>query len=186
MTEESTTNEKEIGPEAEEKEDIESLKKALTEEKARAETNLAGWQRVAADFINYKRRSELEKAETIKYANTELMLSLLPILDDLGRAFETLPPEMAEVGWVKGMKLLDCKLRATLAANGLSPIKALGEPFDPRVHEAVMQAAGKDGIVISELQKGYKLNDRVIRPSKVVVGSGEEEKEETQPENTPV
>jgi molecular chaperone GrpE len=65
-----------------------------------------------------------------------------------------------------------------LEAQGLSPIEAVGQPFDPNLHEATMQGKGKEGIVIEELQKGYKFRERVIRPSKVVVGNGEEEKEE--------
>ena len=74
-----------------------------------------------------------------------------------------------------GIKLIERKLRATLEAQGLSEIKALGEPFDPHFHEAVMQDKGKEGAVVEEVQKGYKFNDRVIRPTKVVVGNGEEE-----------
>jgi molecular chaperone GrpE len=79
------------------------------------------------------------------------------------------------MSWVEGIKLVERKLWANLEAQGLSPIKALGEPFDPNLHEAVRQDKGKEGIVIEEVQKGYKLNDRVIRPTMVVVGNGEEE-----------
>lgn len=160
--------------------DIESLKKALDEQKAKAEANLAGWQRAQADFINYKRRSEQEREDINKFANAILMLSLLPILDDFERAYTSLPPELAEVTWVDGVKLVERKLRATLETQGLSEIKALGEPFDPNLHEAAGQTKGKEGIVTQELQKGYKFRDRVIRPSKVMVGS--EEKEEKKEE----
>ncbi len=160
-------------------EDIEAIKRALEEEKAKAESYLANWQRAQADFINYKRRSEQEREEATKFANSVLMSSLLPILDDLERAFEAIPPEIAENSWVNGMRLIERKLRSTLEAQGLSPIKAVGEPFDPRLHEAVRQDKGKEGMVIAEVQKGYMLNDKLLRPSKVVVGSGEEaEKEE--------
>ncbi len=155
-------------------EDSQALKQALTEEKEKAETNLAGWQRAQADFINYKRRTEQEKEEAIKFANSQLMLSLLPILDDLERAFATLPQRPARRSWAEGIWLIERKLKATLEAHGLSPIKAQGEPFDPRQHEAVRQAKGKEGIVIEEVQKGYRFRERVIRPSRVVVGNGEE------------
>lgn len=155
-------------------EDSQALKQALTEEKEKAEANLAGWQRAQADFINYKRRNEQEKEEAIKFANSQLMLSLLPILDDLERAFAILPQRPARRSWADGIRLIERKLRATLEAHGLSPIKARGEPFDPRQHEAVRQAKGKEGIVIEEVQKGYRFRDRVIRPSRVVVGNGEE------------
>jgi len=165
----------ELEPVVSEIEDVEALKKALAEEKARAETNLDGWQRAQADFINYKRRSEQEKEEIGKFANAILMLNLLPILDDLERAFTSVPPRLAKHNWVDGVRLIERKLQASLEAQGLSQIKALGEPFDPNLHEAVMQGKGKENIVVDELQKGYKLHDRVIRPSRVVVGNGEEE-----------
>ena len=165
----------EAAPEVTEEEDAELLKQALTEEKKKAETNLAGWQRAQADFINYKRRAEQEKEEIGKFANTVLMLNLLSILDDLERALTATPDDLAELSWVDGIRLIGRKLRANLEAQGLSQIKALGEPFDPNFHEAVRQDKGKDGIVVEEVQKGYKLHDRVIRPAKVVVGSGEEE-----------
>ena len=174
--EEGQTNE--VEPEVTEVEDIEALKQALVEEKKKAEANLANWQRAQADFINYKRRSEQEKEEIGKFANTVLMLSLLPILDDLERAFTSIPPHIARLTWVDGIRLIERKLQASLEAQGLSQIKALGEPFDPKLHEAAMHAKGKEGIVIEELQKGYMLHDRVIRPTMVVVGNGEEEKEE--------
>jgi len=168
----------EVKPEITEVEDIEALKQALAEAKKKAEANLANWQRAQADFINYKRRSEQEMAEVGKFANTTLMLTLLPILDDLERAFTSTPPQMAELDWVDGIRLIERKLRASLEAQGLSQIRALGKPFDPNFHEAAIYAKGKDGIVIEELQKGYMLHDRVIRPTMVVVGNGEEEKEE--------
>jgi len=169
--EESQTNEVEL----ETAENIETLKQALSEEKAKAEANLANWQRAQADFINYKRRSEQEREEISKFANATLMLNLLPVLDDLERAFASIPPNLAELTWLDGIRLIERKLQASLEVQGLSQIKSLGEPFDPKFHEAVRYDKGKDGMVIEELQKGYKLHDRVIRPSIVVVGNGEEE-----------
>jgi len=165
----------EAAPEVTEVKDVGVLKQALAEEKGKAETNLAGWQRAQADFVNYKRRAEQAKEEISKFANTALMLNLLPTLNDLERALTSIPDDLADVSWVEGIKLIERKLRTTLEAQGLSPIKALGEPFNPHFHEAVMQGKGKEGVVVEEVQKGYKLYDRVIRPSKVVVGSGEEE-----------
>ena len=158
-------------------ENIETLKQALTEERAKAEGYLANWQRTQADFINYKRRSEQEKEEVSKFGNAIVMHSLLTILDDFDRAFTSIPEHLDKLSWVDGIKLIDRKFRASLEAQGLSHIKAIGEPFDPKFHEAAMHGKGKDGIVIEELQKGYKLHDRVIRPTMVVVGNGEEEEE---------
>ena len=166
-----------VEPEVAEVEDIEVLKQALAEAKAKAEEYLAGWQRAQADFINYKRRTEQEKEEISQFANAILILNLLPILDDLERALTSTPPRLAKLSWVDGIRLIERKLQAGLEAQGLSQIKALGEPFDPNLHEAARLGKGKEGTVIEELQKGYKLRDRVIRPSKVVVGNGEEGEE---------
>ncbi len=163
-----------IEPEVAEIEYIGTLKQALAEEKAKAEEHLAGWQRAQADFMNYKRRTEQEKEEIGKFANSILMLNLLPILDDLERALTSIPPRLAKLSWVDGIRLIERKLRASLEAQGLSQIEALGEPFDSNLHEAARMDKGREGIVIEEIQKGYKLHDRVIRPSKVVVGNGEE------------
>jgi molecular chaperone GrpE len=162
-------------PEVVELEDVEVLKQALAEAKAKAEANLAGWQRAQADFINYKRRSEQEKEETIKFANSMLILQLLPILDDWERALAAIPDDLTNPSWIDGIRLMERKFRGILETEGLSPIKAVGEPFDPNLHEAAMQGKGKEGIVVEELEKGYKFHDRVIRPAKVVVGNGEEE-----------
>ena len=172
----------EENPGVAETEDVEALKQALAEEKTKAETNLAGWQRAQADFVNYKRRTEQEKEEVSKFANAALIFSLLPILDDLERAFTSVPHNLAKLSWVDGIRLIERKLWATLEAQGLSAIEALGEPFDPNLHEAAMHGEGKEGIVIDELQKGYKLHDRVIRPAMVAVGNGEEDKEENKEE----
>ncbi len=174
----------EVEPEVDEK-DIGTLKQSLAEEKTKAEGYLANWQRAQADFINYKRRSEQEKEEISKFANASLMLNLLPILDDLERAFTSTPPHLARLTWVDGIRLIERKLQASLEGQGLSLIKALGEPFDPKFHEAAMHGKGKEGIVIEELQKGYKLHDRVIRPAMVVVGNGKgEEKKEVEQGNS--
>ncbi|MFC2052042.1 nucleotide exchange factor GrpE [Chloroflexota bacterium] len=152
---------------------IEVLKESLAEEKRKAESYLANWQRAQADFVNYKRRSEQERGENSKFANSALILNLLPILDDWERALNAIPPRLAKHTWVDGISLIERKFRTSLEAQGLSPIEAVGELFDPRLHEAIRQDKGKEGIVLEEVQKGYKFHDRVIRPSKVVVGNGE-------------
>lgn len=182
MTDDSLINE--IETEATETKNLEELKQALLDEKQKAENYLANWQRAQADLINYKRRSEQEKEEISRFANSTLILNLLPILDDFERAIDFVPSDIDEPSWLEGVKLIERKMLASLEAQGLSPIEAVGEPFDPYFHEAVRQDKGKDGIVIEELQKGYKFHDRVIRPSKVVVGYGEKEIEEVEPENT--
>ena len=149
------------------------LKQALAEEKAKAESYLASWQRAQADFINYKRRSEQEKEEISHFASLVLILNLLPVLDDFERALAALPTNQVELSWLEGIKLIVRKLQTSLETQGLSSIQAIGEPFDPRFHEAIRQDKGKEGIVIEEVHKGYKFHDKIIRPSKVVVGNGE-------------
>jgi molecular chaperone GrpE len=167
----------ELAPELTEVEDIELLKQALTEEREKSAANLTGWQRAQADLMNYRRRAEQEKEEIGRFGNTAIMLSLLPVMDDLGRALTSIPDDLAEHSWVNGIRLIERKLKANLEAQGLSQIKALGEPFNPNLHEAMMQGKGKEGTVVEEIEKGYKLNDRLICPSKVVVGSGEEKED---------
>jgi len=157
--------------------EVEKLKEELKAEKTKVEGYLAGWQRAQADFINYKRRVEQEKEETIKYGNNELINKILPVLDDLELAFAAIPAEEADAAWVKGVKMVERKLKNFLEAQGVAEIKALGQKFDPNIHEAVMQDQGEEGVVVQELQKGYKLGDRVVRPSKVSVGHGEPEKD---------
>ena len=157
----------------EQAEDIEALQQALAEEKEKAEKYLANWQRSQADFDNYKKRSEQEIGEVIEFAISALISNLLPVMDDLERALASVPTELEESNWTEGIKLIYNKFKATLEGQGLTEIEAKGEPFDPRVHEAVMQKEGEEGMVIEEAQKGYKFRGKVIRPSLVVVGRGE-------------
>ena len=159
------------------------VEKVLAYTKQKAEEYLDSWKRSQADFINYKRRAEQEKREMGDYANTQLILTLLPVLDDFRRAFDAIPPKLAETSWVDGIRLVERKLWTALETQGLSPIKAVGETFDPNLHEAIMHTKGEDGKVVQEMQKGYKLHDKVIRPSQVAVGNGEPiEEPEEEPE----
>ena len=169
--EENTTEVKEL-----EKEGIETLKKMLAEAEEKANVNLAGWQRAQADFINYKRRIEQERSDFTKSANASLMLSLLPVLDDLDRAFASIQRGTESIQWVEGFCAIERKFRSILQSQGLTEIKAIGEPFDTQYHEAVSAEKGKEDIVIREAQKGYKLYDKVLRPTKAIVGTGGDEK----------
>jgi len=152
--------------------DIEALNRMVEEEKEKASNYLANWQRAEADFSNYKKRLEQEKNETTSYANWALILNLLPVLDDLDRAIDAAPSEITDNAWFEGIKLIQKKLWTVLKSNGISEIEALGKPFDPNVHEAVAHLEGEEGIVVNEIQKGYKLKDRLLRPSLVGVGKG--------------
>jgi len=178
MQEEKQPDELEqTGEDIAEVEDIEALRKALAEERVKAENYLDNWKRAQADFVNFKRRSEQEKEETSKFANSVLILNLLPVLDDLERALSSVPPRLAKLPWVEGIRLIERKFHAILESQGVTKIKAKGKPFDPNLHEAAMHSKGKEGIVVKELQRGYKLRDRVIRPATVAVGSGDKSEE---------
>jgi molecular chaperone GrpE len=155
-------------------EDIESITKVLAEEQEKAERYLANWQRTEADFANFKKRTEQEKAEITKFANGTFMMSLLPILDDFERALDNVSPKLVGFTWVDGIRLIYRKLQMILEAQGLSQIVAVGKEFDPALHEAVLEGEGEEGEVIEELQKGYTLHERVLRPAMVKVGKGKE------------
>jgi molecular chaperone GrpE len=129
-------------------------------------------QRLQADFNNYKRRVEREREERTKLANRELILKLLPVLDDFTRALESVLQEKADAGWVEGMALIARKLTAILEDEGLTRIDAAGKEFNPWEHEAVRCEESSDhdeGRVKAILRDGYKLHDIVIRPAQVVV-----------------
>jgi molecular chaperone GrpE len=164
----------------EQTEDMETLQQTLAEEKERAEKYLASWQRCQADFVNYRQRAEQEKSEVIEFANVALVCNLLPIMDDLERAFASVPANLEESNWTEGIRLIYNKLKTSLESQGLTEIQTRGEPFDPRLHEAIMQQDGKEGIVIEELQKGYKFKEKVIRPAMVTVGRGIKRKRKEQ------
>ena len=105
-------------------------------------------------------------------ANEALLSKLLVIADDFDRAIEHMPPELRDVGWVEGIAAIDRKLRQLLDSEGLTPIDALGRPFDPREHEAVTAEETSEvpeGTVTAELQRGYRIRDRVLRPAMVAV-----------------
>jgi molecular chaperone GrpE len=136
---------------------------------------LDNWRRAEADLQNFKRRAEQERAESNRYAGTSLIINLLPIVDDFERAFQSLDAHIAGMTWFDGVHLIYRKLIALLESAGVKPIKADGETFDPRFHEAVAHAEGEENKVISEVQRGYLLHDRVLRPAMVVVGKGEGE-----------
>jgi molecular chaperone GrpE len=139
---------------------------------AKADEYLEQWRRTAADFANFKRRTEQERAELGRMFNEGLVKALLPALDNFERALASVPEEFKSSGWVEGVSLTEKQLRAALEKEGLSAIEALGQKFDPNLHEAVAHDISdehEDDSVIAEFQKGYKLHDRVIRPSMVKV-----------------
>ena len=136
-------------------------------------------KRMAADFANYRKRNEAERADFAKFAKADLIAKLLDVLDGYDRALATVPDEVKGQPWVEGMWLLERKLRAILEGEGLESVDSLGKRFDPYQHEAVahVPSAEPEGTVIKEHQRAYRLHDKIIRPALVTVSSGREEKE---------
>ena len=157
--------------------DAGSLEAQLEKARADAQKYLTNWQRAEADFQNYKRRTEQERDETRRFALASLVINLLPILDDFERAFGSLDVRLVGLTWFDGIRLIYRKLQVILENAGVSLIQAEGQQFDPRFHEAVMHAEGEEGKVLAEVQRGYKLHDRVLRPAMVIVGKGKAEEQ---------
>jgi molecular chaperone GrpE len=152
---------------------IEQLERELADVSARNEEHLYNWQRSAADFANYKRRTEEDRSLLTQAGTAVLISKLLAVQDDFDRALANVPAEVHE-GWLEGIQLVERKLRSVLESEGVTPIEALGQPFDPNLHEAVVHEptdAHPDNTVIEELQRGYWLGDRVLRPSLVKVAN---------------
>jgi molecular chaperone GrpE len=183
MPEQETIAENVVAQAAEEEVDkLTAFQKELEEAKAQAAEYLDGWQRARAEFANYKRRQEQEREELHRLANATLIRRLLPVMDDFERAFQTLPYGLLPLTWVDGIALIHRKLEAALQAEGLVLIEVEpGQPFDPLLHGAVTHEPHEDfeaGQVIAEVQKGYKLGARVLRPTLVRVSSGASKQEE--------
>jgi len=150
--------------------ELEKLKIELEECKKIRDEYLAGWQRAKADFENYKKDEVKRRAEFIAFANENLINEILPIIDNLDIAFNSLPQDLSENLWVKGVLNIDIQLRDILKKYGIEEIKVKkGDKFDPNFHEAI--TSGEEGDEIIEIfQKGYLLNGRVLRPVRVKIG----------------
>ena len=149
-----------------------TLEEQLAAAQAEAARNLDGWMRTQAEFSNARKRLEKQRAETYQNATADVAVKLLPVLDDFERALDAIPAEIVGNSWLEGIQLVQRKLSGILEGMNVKRIEAVGQPFDPTYHEAIMQEPSDEyesGIVCKELQKGYQLGDRVIRPSIVYV-----------------
>jgi molecular chaperone GrpE len=127
--------------------------------------------RLAADFDNYKKRVRQEQSETVQHANVELISRLLPVVDNFHRVIESAPPGLDDA-WLQGIKLTLQQLDELLASQGVSQIESVGTPFDPTLHEAIGHEESDEhpeDTVVSEVRKGYRLHDQVVRPALVRV-----------------
>ena len=152
--------------------ELDELRGQLETVQQESAENKAGWQRTAADYSNYRRRTEQDREANLGLANEALLFKLLVIVDDFDRAIANMPDDLAKSPWVDGIVAIDRKLRQLLDSEGLTPIDAAGQMFDPHQHEAIVQVETNkvpEGTVTEELQRGYRLRDRVLRPSLVAV-----------------
>ena len=130
--------------------------------------------RVAADADNFKKRMERDKQDSIRYGNERIIAELLPLIDNLERALEHAPGDYHQDGFIEGVKMTLKRFQDTLAKFGCTPIEAEGRIFDPNFHEAVYREETQEhpnNTIVRELQKGYVLTDRLLRPAMVVIAS---------------
>jgi molecular chaperone GrpE len=155
------------------RDEVADLKKELEEAKAKYEEYLNGWKRERADFINYK-KSEVEKmGELVKYANEDIILKIIPILDNIYLAEAHIPEELKNHQWIKGFNHIKTQLKDFLLKEGIKPIETDGK-FDPTLMEAVDEVERPEGclvsgVVVEEVQRGYTMNGRIIRVAKVKI-----------------
>ncbi len=160
--------------------EIEGLKAQLEEKTKAAEENYDLFLRAQAELENYKKRVEREKGNLVKYGNEELIKAILPVIDNLERALNHSAEENPG-GFMEGIRITIDQFHKVLENFGVTPIPAVGEPFDPSKHEAMMQVDSTDhepNTIVSELQRGYLLNDRLLRPAMVSVARSPREGEE--------
>jgi molecular chaperone GrpE len=148
-----------------------SLRAKIEQLEAEAEEASNRYLRLAADFDNYKKRARQEQSDLVRSANAELIAKLLPVVDNFHRVLGSVP-EGADDAWVRGVTLTLQQLEELLAAQGVRPIEAVGQPFDPSLHEAIGHEESSEhpeDTVVTEVRRGYRLNDRVVRPALVRV-----------------
>lgn len=146
--------------------------KDIKELESQAKEYLEGWQRAKADYANLKRRVDEDLQRVAKFANEDLILKVIPVLDNFRRAFKHIPQEHKESDWVKGIKQVERQLEEMLKQEGLEKMELLGKEFDPGEAEAMgfdIKNEYKDGEVCEVLEDGYKLKDKVIRAAKVKI-----------------
>jgi molecular chaperone GrpE len=142
---------------------------------ARAEENLSLAQRAQADYANLKRRTAEERLAMLGLANEILLAKVVGLADDFDLAIDHVPDEARDTAWLEGIAAIDRKLRALLESEGVTPIEALGQPFDPALHEALSHVPGTgrpEDEIVAELRRGYRIRDRVLRPALVAVSDG--------------
>jgi molecular chaperone GrpE len=152
--------------------DLEPLQEALEAANVKAEEYLDGWQRSRAEFTNYKKRVERDQAQLKQTVTGSIVKRYLEIVDDLERALQNRPQEGDGVSWANGIELIYRKLLAILENEGVKPMQAEGQTFDPNLHEAITSEESdqhESGEIIEVIQQGYMIGERVLRPAMVRV-----------------
>lgn len=152
--------------------EIETLQQELEEARTKADEYLDGWQRSRAEFTNYKKRIDREQQQVYQTAAGTVIRHFLGVVDDLDRALKNRPTESEGAAWAAGIELIYRKLLSILENEGVTPIQAEGEMFDPNFHEAVTSDESSEhesGQIIEVLQQGYMLGEKVLRPAMVRV-----------------
>jgi molecular chaperone GrpE len=170
---------------AEEADELTQLRQELEEVCAREAQYLDGWQRARAELDNARKRFRREQEQVWSAALADTLARMLPIVDDIERAIETLPEDLSDHPWVEGVGLIRRKLDHLLTQAGVEPVEAEGQEFDPFTHQAVTHEPSdtvQAGHIIAELQRGYRMGDRILRPSMVRVSSGPAGEAEQGPE----
>jgi len=151
--------------------EVDMLKEQLEAKEAKAKENYDLYLRAMAEMDNLRKRTAREKADTIKYGKEEIIKDILPFLDSMDRALEHADTSDARA-FIDGIRLMQDQLLCCLQKHGVERIESMGEDFDPNLHEALMlldSADHRDNQIVSEMEKGYLLNGRLIRPSRVCV-----------------
>jgi len=153
-------------------ETLESLREALSAKSQELERFQERLLRLQAEFDNYRKRMAREKAEFLKFAHEGLVLEFLPILDNLERALSAARAEAGSTPLIEGIEMIARLFRSALEKAGVKPMEAVGKPFDPTYHQAVAQVESSEeeaNLVVEEIQKGYLIEGRVLRPAMVKV-----------------
>jgi molecular chaperone GrpE len=162
-------------------ETLAGLRQELEDAQTRQAEYLDGWQRARAELANARKRFQREQEQAYGNARADVLVRLLPILDDFQRALENVPDELSAAPWIEGIHLIERKFQQLLEQEGVTAIQDAGHEFDPFLHQAVTHEPSDSvpaGHVISSLRTGYRLGDQVLRPSMVRVSSGPESGDE--------
>jgi molecular chaperone GrpE len=156
--------------------EVEELREQVEQLQAKNDELLDKYRRTLADFANYRKRQDRDREQQRVRILMDVLRGLLPILDDFERALMNVPDDIADSPWIDGIRLIHQKLRGLLREFDVEPIEeTVGKPFDPNFHSALLQEESEypAGTITEELEKGYLLSDRVLRPSLVKVSSGQ-------------